>query len=91
MASKEENKDPNVVSSSCSSSIGPARANFGNSPIYNQPRLLPAFREARMEDNMDALDLSIGIKGQKKFVNYGCLDAKAIVEEEILITKTINA
>jgi hypothetical protein len=36
-----------------------------------------AFREARMEDRMDALDLSIGIKNQNKFVNYGRLDAKA--------------
>jgi hypothetical protein len=30
-----------------------------------------------MEEKMDALDLSIGIKGQKKFVNYGGLDGKA--------------
>jgi hypothetical protein len=71
----EDNKDSNVVSSS--SSVGPARANLGNSPIYNQPRLMPAFREARMEDKMDALDLIIGIKGQNKFVNYGHLDIKA--------------
>jgi hypothetical protein len=30
-----------------------------------------------MEDRMDALNLSIGIKGQNKFINYGHLDAKA--------------
>jgi hypothetical protein len=36
---------------------------------------------------MEALDLSIGIKSQKKIVNYGCLDAKArrVKEEEDII------
>jgi hypothetical protein len=40
-----------------------------------------------MEQKMEALDLSIGIKSQKKFVNLGCLDAKgrkAKVEEDVI-------
>jgi hypothetical protein len=77
MSSQDENKDLNNDTSCSSSSIGPAKGVFGFSPIFNQPRLLPAFQGARMEDKMDALDLSIGIKGQKKFVNYGHLDIKA--------------
>jgi hypothetical protein len=40
-----------------------------------------------MEQKMEALDLSMGIKRQKKFVNYGCLNAKArrAKEEEDII------
>jgi hypothetical protein len=56
--STEDNKDPNVVSSSSSSSIGHAKVVPLSMPIYSQPRLMPAYRDAR-----NALDLSIGIKG----------------------------
>jgi hypothetical protein len=38
--------------------------------------LLLAFNEARMQQKMEALDLSIGIKSQKRFVNVGCLYLK---------------
>jgi hypothetical protein len=43
-----------------------------------------------MEQKMEALDLNIGIKNQKKFVNYGCLDTKIrrAKEEEDIIQKT---
>jgi hypothetical protein len=74
--SNEDNKDPNVTSSSSSSSVGPAKVNSVILPIYNQLRLPPTFRDARMEEKMDALDLNIGIRNQKSFVNYGRLDAK---------------
>jgi hypothetical protein len=75
--SKIENNDLNNDTSCSSSSVGPAKVDFGIMPIFNQPRLAPILRHARMEEKMDALDLSIGIKGQKKFENYGRLDAKA--------------
>jgi hypothetical protein len=39
-----------------------------------------------MEQEMEALDLSIGIKSQKNFFNLGCLDAKTrkAKEEDIM-------
>jgi hypothetical protein len=52
---------------------------------------MPAYRDARIKDRMDALDLSIGIKSQNKFINYGRLDAKARkakdLEDEIQQTR----
>jgi hypothetical protein len=47
--SKDKNKDLN------NDSVGPAMAGFGISPIFNQPRLLPAFNEARMQQKMHFL------------------------------------
>jgi hypothetical protein len=81
--SKIENNDLNNDISCSSSSVGPAKVNIGIMPIFNQLRLIPVLHDARMEDKMDALDLSIGIKGQKKFVNYGRLDAKARKAKDI--------
>jgi hypothetical protein len=66
--SKEQNKDLNNVSSSSSSSVGPAKTGLEFSPIFSQPRLLPAFNDSRIEQKIEALDLSIGIKSQKKFI-----------------------
>jgi hypothetical protein len=36
-----------------------------------------------MEDKMDTLDLSIGIRGQKKYDNYSRLDIKARKAKEL--------
>jgi hypothetical protein len=84
---EDKNSDLNKVSSSNSSNVGPRLGGLRSHPIYSQPRLLPAFHDARMEQKMKALNLSIGIKIQKKIVNYGCLDAKvhrAKEEEDII-------
>jgi hypothetical protein len=74
--SKDKNKDLNNDSSSSSSSVGPARLGSGINPIFNQPRLLLAFNDSRTEQKMETLDLSIGIRSQKRFVNIGRLDLK---------------
>jgi hypothetical protein len=75
--SEKKNNNLNNNSSCSSSSVGPAKVNPRIHPIFNHPRLLPAFYNVPMEQKMNALDLSIGIKNQKGFVNYGHLDAKA--------------
>jgi hypothetical protein len=79
---EDKNNDLNKVSSSSSSSVGPGLGGLKFHPIYCQPRLLLAFNGARMEQKMEALDLSIGIKSQKKFFNYSCLDIKACKAKE---------
>jgi hypothetical protein len=56
--SKDKNKDLYNDSSSSSSSVGPAMAGLGISPIFSQP-MLPAFNEARMQQKMEALNLSM--------------------------------
>jgi hypothetical protein len=83
---EDKNNDLNKLSSSSSSSVGSGLGGLRFHPIY-QPRLLSAFHDARMEQKMEALDLSIGIKSQKKIFNYGRLDAKArkAKEEEDII------
>jgi hypothetical protein len=45
--SQEENKDLNNVSSSSSSVVGPGLAGLGFHPIFSQPRLMPAFNNAK--------------------------------------------
>jgi hypothetical protein len=57
-------------------------AGLGFHPIFSQPRLLLAFNNARMQQKMEALDLSIGIKSQKKFDNLGRSDVKACKAKE---------
>jgi hypothetical protein len=77
MSSQDENKDLNNDKSCSSSSVGPAKMDFGIMPIFNQPRLAPVLRHAKVEEKMK----------QSKFVNYGKLDAKARkaknIEDEI--------
>jgi hypothetical protein len=70
----EEQEPDQIISSS---SVGPGLVNFEIQPIFSQPRLEPALRRAKVVEKMDALDLSIEIKKQNKFINYGKLDAKA--------------
>jgi hypothetical protein len=59
--SKEENKDLNKDSSSNSSSVGSAKVNSVILPIFNQPRLPPAFQFARMEEKMDTLEINLDV------------------------------
>jgi hypothetical protein len=56
--------------------VGPARDNLGNFPIFSQPVLPPDLDDARIQDKLEALNLSIGITNQKKIINHGRLDAK---------------
>jgi hypothetical protein len=81
--SEQKNESQNVDTSSSSSSVGPAKVPTIAMPIYSQPKLPVTYRNARMEDGMDALDLSIGKKKQNNFVNYGKLDAKARKAKDI--------
>jgi hypothetical protein len=74
---EQKTDEQNVDTSSSSSRVGPAKVPIIAMPIYSQPKLAATYRNARMEDRMDALDLSIRIKKQNKFVNYGKLDIKA--------------
>jgi hypothetical protein len=74
--SEDKIKIKKVISSSSLSSIGPAMEDLGNYPIFSQPVLPPNLDDARIQDKLEALELSIGIKNQKKFVNLGRLDAK---------------
>jgi hypothetical protein len=69
--SQPQNDEQEPESNSSSSSVGPAIVNFGFVHIFSKPKLEPALRNAKVEEKMDALDLSIGIKKQNKFVNYG--------------------
>jgi hypothetical protein len=91
--SQPQNEEQEPDSSSSSSSVGPRKVDFGIVPIFSQPRLEPALRHAKVEEKMDALDLSIGIKKQNKFVNYSKLDAKARkakdIEDEIERNKEV--
>jgi hypothetical protein len=43
---------------------------------FSQPVLPPALDEARIQDKLNALDLSLGIPNKKKFINHGRLDEK---------------
>jgi hypothetical protein len=56
--------------------VGPAIGDIGQYPIFSQPVLTPALDEARIQDKLQALDLSLGIPNKKKFINHGWLDAK---------------
>jgi hypothetical protein len=62
--------------SSSSSVVDPAMDNFENFPIFSQPVLPPALEEARTQDKLEALDLSLEIANKKKFINHCRLDAK---------------
>jgi outer membrane protein TolC len=68
--SGDDNKDLNNNSSSSSSSVGPAKVPSITIPIYSQTKLKATYRNARMEDRMDALDLSIGIKKMMIMANW---------------------
>jgi hypothetical protein len=81
--SEPKNESQNADTSSSSSSVGPAKVPTIAMPIYSQPKLPATYRNAKVEDKMDALDLSIGIKKQNRFINYGRLDAKARKAKDI--------
>jgi hypothetical protein len=56
--------------------VDPGMDNLGNFPIFSQPVLHPDLEDARIQDKLNALDLSLGIPNKKKFINHGQLDAK---------------
>jgi hypothetical protein len=74
--SLEEIKPKKVKIRSNLDVVGPAMDNIGQYPIFSQPVLPPALDEARIQDKLQALDLSLGIPNKKKFINHGQLDAK---------------
>jgi hypothetical protein len=72
--SKDRNKDLNQSSSS--TSVGHLPLVLGIEPIFIQPILPPSLEDAKVQNKMEALDLSKGIKNQKRFENFGQLDSK---------------
>jgi hypothetical protein len=87
--SKDIKKDLGGSSSSSLSSVGPAMAGLGFSAIFSQPKLLSTFNEARMQQKMEVLDLSIGIKSQKKFINIGHLDELQDIKDSTHLAKNL--
>jgi hypothetical protein len=45
-------------------------------PIFSQLVLPPSLEDARIQDKLEVLDLSIGISNQRQFMNHVQLDAK---------------
>jgi hypothetical protein len=60
---------------------------LGNYPIFSQPVLPPNLDDARIQDKLEALNLSISIKNQKKFVNlHYSFSYQIICKHRLIIT-----